>query len=161
MKSCTDGIRVPDTKQKKNHQASNTLTCFQNFIGNVREIPSLWHTLLLGPHLFCLVLRVASCLQLCASCYHITSKQPCLQRNAYWGVILKLQGSTLHVFLSLLFSDSKVVLPWAESGHLPFDHLLPCSAKAENEWSCISLHLIWLHCTERDNLPLLLEVHGH
>ena len=120
MNCCTEGIHVPDMKRKKNHQA---------LLVTSGRHPSLSHTSLLGPQWFCSVLRVAHYPQLCASCYHITSKQPYLQRNAYLGVIWKFQGSTLLVYLSLLFSDSKGFLPWAESGQCLkltiYFHLVP------------------------------------
>lgn len=129
MNTCTDWIHVPDKKQKRNHQASNTVHISKALLVTSGRHPSLSHTSLLGPHLFCAVLRVALYLQLCASCYHTTSKQPYLQRNAYLGVLWKLQGSTLHVFLILLFGDSKGFLPWAESGQCLnltiYFHLVP------------------------------------
>ena len=114
--NCTEGIHVPDMKQKKNHQASNTVHFTKALLVTSGRHPSLSHTSLLGPHLLCSVLRVAHYPQLCESYYRITSKQPYPQRIAFLGVVWKLQGSTLHVFLSLLFSDSKGFLPWAESG---------------------------------------------
>jgi hypothetical protein len=129
MNSCTDRIHVLDMKQKKNHHASNTVHISKALLITSERHPSLSHTSILRPHLFCVVLIVALCLQLSVSCYYITSKQPYLQRNAYLCVLWKLQGSTLHVFLSLLLGDSKVFLPWAESGQcLNFTiyfHLVP------------------------------------
>jgi hypothetical protein len=104
-----------------------------------------------------LVLGFAHFPQLCASCYHITSKQPYLQRNAYLGVIWKLQGSTLHVFLSFLFSDSKGFLHWAESGQCLkltiYFHLVPRPRMS----GAVPLFILWAFIyMDRENLPLLL-----
>jgi hypothetical protein len=162
MNSCTKGIHVPDMKQKKENQASNTvhtqtpgsypkesllhLQHGENLNLKSRTVhftkallvtsgrhPSLSHTSMLGPWLFCSVLRVAHYPQLCILLPYnpqtTISSEECILR-----CYLKTSGIHLTCISEPPIQWFQGVPSLGWKWPVPkVDSLLPCSAKAKNE----------------------------
>jgi hypothetical protein len=155
-------------KQKKNHQALNTVWDFQSFFGNFRETSLLvTHIASSTPPVLCgavscplpatLCIPLSSNLQV--TCSAAISSEECTFR-------CYLRTSVIH--LTCISQPPVQCVPGIPSlgrkwlGH-KVDHSPPSSAKAENEWSCVSVPLYAFIAWTGENFTLTftLDVHVH